>query len=276
MPKSAISILYSPILTRSFAFLLFLLVLLPACRSAPLPLPERTPEPTPTVLRIGVEDTAVSFLALAHHPAFALQPVAANTETLFADLVAGNLDALLTHHLPEGATVWFNPVAVDALVIIVHPDNPLEALTRTEVQAMFNGRITNWAEVGGPDLPILLVTREREASARAIFTQRIMLEQRLSINAMVAAADTAVQQQVATNPGAIGYTMMGAGQGANVLALDGIAPLPNIVSAQAYPISIPLYFVSLAEPQGELRAWLSWLQSAEGQQAIGNVYGRVR
>ncbi len=263
-------------LPRSPIFLFLLLVGLIACQPAPLPLPEATPKPTPVVLRIGVEDTAVSFLSLAHNPTFTLQPVAANTDTLFADLAAGNLDALLTHHIPEGAAVWFNPVAVDALIMIVHPDNPLQTLTRGEVQAMFSGRITSWAEVGGPDLSILLVTREREASARAIFSQRIMLEQRVSINALVVATDTAVQQQVATAPAAIGYTMMGALQGTKALALDAIAPLPNIVSAQAYPISVPLYFVTLTEPQGDLRAWLSWLQSAEGQQAIGGVYGRVR
>lgn len=263
-------------LPRSPAPLLLLLLLLAACQSALLPPPDITPSPAPEILRVGVADTAVSFLTLTANPEFILQAVPANTSTLFADLAAGNLDALLVHHIPEEERVWFNPVAVDGLVIVVHPDNPVTTLSRGEVQAIFNGRLTNWADVGGPDLPITLVIRERGSGARTIFTQRLMAEQRVSINAVVVAGDTAVQEQVAANPGAIGYTMMGAVQGTKALALDGIAALPNITMAQAYPLSIPLYFVSTAEPAGELRAWLSWLQSAAGQEIIGGKYGRVR
>lgn len=275
-PQSPVSILYSPMLPRFLAPLIFLLLLLPACQPAPLPPPEVSVEPTPAVLRIGVADTAVSLLALTDHPDFLLQTVTANTSALYTDLAAGNLDALLVHTILEEERVWFNPVAVDGLVLVVHPDNPLTSLGRGEVQAIFNGRITNWAELGGPDLPITLVIREHGSGARTLFTQRIMAEQRVQINALLVTGDTAVQELVAADPGAIGYTMMGAVQGVKALALDGIPALPNIASAQAYPLSVPLYFVAAAEPQGTLRAWLSWLQSVDGQAIIGERYGRVR
>ncbi|MCB8922433.1 MAG: substrate-binding domain-containing protein [Ardenticatenaceae bacterium] len=261
-------------LPRSLAPLLLLLLLL-GCQSGPLPPPQTTPGPEPVILRVGVADTAVSYPALAANPDYHLQLVSANNDTLFADLAAGNLDALLVHTIPENETLWFNPVAVDGLVLVVHPDNPVTNLTRGEVQAVFNGRISNWSTLGGPDLPITLVTRERGSGARTIFTQRIMAEQRVSINAVLAAGDTAVQEQVAATPGAIAYTMMGAANGVKVLELDGIPALPNTTAAQAYPLSVPLYFVSLVEPQGELRAWLAWLQSDEGQTAVAGVYGRV-
>jgi len=259
---------------RPLAPLLLLLLLL-GCQSPPLPPPGVTPSPVPVVLRVGVADTAVPFPTLTANPDFGLQVVSANTTTLFADLAAGNLDALLVHTIPENEAVWFNPVAVDGLVIIVHPDNPVTSLSRGEVQAVFNGRITNWSTLGGPDLPITLITRERGSGARTIFAQRIMAEQRVSINAVVATGDTAVQEQVATNPGGIGYTMMGSADGAKVLRLDDIPALPNTTTAQAYPLSVPLYFVSPAEPQGQLRAWLAWLQSQAGQAAIGKRYGTV-
>ncbi len=269
-----VSSFQSPMRPRSLAPLLVLLLLL-GCQAAPLPPPEVTPSPAPEVLRVGVVDTAVSFPTLADNPDFALQVVSANTTTLFDDLATGNLDALLVHTIPENEAVWFNPVAVDGLVIIVHPDNPLTSLSRGAVQAVFNGRLTNWSALGGPDLPITLITRERGSGARTIFAQRIMAEQRVSINAVLAAGDTAVQEEVAANPGAIGYTMMGSAEGVKVLRLDDIPAMPNTTTAQAYPLSVPLYFVSPAEPQGQLRAWLAWLQSEVGQVAISEKYGTV-
>ena len=42
-------------------------------------------------------------------------------------------------------------VAYDALAIIVNPSNPVDSLTREELEAIFRGKITNWKEVGGPD-----------------------------------------------------------------------------------------------------------------------------
>ncbi len=260
---------------RSLAPLLLLLLLL-GCRPSPLPPPDVTSSPRLPILRVGVADTAVPFLIVAANPEFHLQSVNANTTTLLADLDAGNLDAVLVHIIPESAAFWFNPVAVDGLVIIVHPDNSLTTLSRAEVQAVFNGRIDNWATLGGPDLPITLITRERGSGARTLFAQRIMAEQRVSINAVLATGDTAVQELVAADPGAIGYTMMGSVDGVKALELDGIPALTNTTTAQAYPLSLPLYFVSLAEPQGELRAWLSWLQSDSGQTQISTRYGRVR
>lgn len=262
-------------LPRSLAPLLLLLLLL-GCQATPLPPSDVPPNPEPVILRVGVADTAVSVLTLATNPDFHLQPVPANTITLLADLATGNLDALLVHHIPENEAVWFSPVAVDGLVLVVHPDNPVTNLSRGEAQAVFNGRITNWSALGGPDLAITLVTRERGSGVRTIFTQRIMAEQRMSINAVVAAGDTAVQELVAADPGAIGYTMMGSVSNVKALELDGIPALPNTATAQAYPLSSPLYFVSLAEPQGELRTWLSWLQSETGQETIGQRYGTVR
>lgn len=262
-------------LPRSLAPLLLLLLLL-GCQATPLPPPDVPPNPEPVILRVGVVDTAVSFVPLIAHPTFSLQTITANTTTLLADLAAGNLDALLVHHIPENEAVWFSPVAVDGLVLVVHLDNPVTNLSRREVQAVFNGRIANWSALGGPDLPITLITRERGSGARTIFAQRIMAEQRVSINAIVAAGDTAVQELVAADPGAIGYTMMGSVAGVKALDLDGIPALTNTTTAQAYPLTLPLYFVTLAEPQGELRAWLSWLQSEAGQETIGQRYGRVR
>jgi hypothetical protein len=268
-----------------------LLLIVAACQPQPAPLPVSTPLPPPAVQQIGLSSSAAALAELVAGP-FATQAgqahpqfILANNVTLFADLVAGQLEAILVHHIPAGSPGWFNPVALDGLVIVVHPDNPVENLSLGEVQALFNGRITNWSALGGPDQPVNLISREQGAGTRAILQQRALAEQRISINALIQPDDPSLLAAVAADPLAVGYSMMGTAasrqaQGPAVevklLSIDGIAPTPATTADQSYPLTAPLYFLSPTEPQGELRAFLAWLQSADGQAVIGEGYGRVR
>lgn len=257
-------------------------VLLAACRAVPLPPPENAPQPETAVLQIGLASGAVGFgeLVTAVYPQeqVALNFVVGSDASLFADLAAGALDAILVHHIPEGDSNWFNPVALDGLVLVVHPDNPVAGLTSGEAQAVFNGRVTNWAALGGPDLAIDLLVREPTSGARAILSRRIMGAQRVSINAQIVADDAEMATVVAAYPAAIGYSLMGTAVSAPVklLTVDGIAATPNTTGTQTYPLTTPLYFVAAAEPSGPLRDFLAWVQSLDGQGVVGQQYGRVR
>ena len=276
----------------SILALLTLILLAVACRGTESPAPQAaTATPPPVMLNVGVSSSAVAFAELVGQP-YAGQAghavinfVAGNNATLFQDLAAGELDAILVQHIPTSSDYWFNPVAMDALTIVVHPDNDVRALTRPQIQAIYNGRVDNWADVGGTDSPIILVGRESGAGTRAIFNQRIMAEQRTSINAVVQSGNDPLLEAVASDPAAIGYTMMGAiAERENVaaVAVDGVPPTPNEAGTQMYPLAVPLYFVAPEEPAGpatagsELRAFLAWLQSPDGQNVIDENYGRVR
>jgi hypothetical protein len=261
-----------------------LLLIMVACQAQPVLLPDVTPSPPPPTLQIGLgssaaalaELTAVSYTTQTNQPAPHF--IFGNNEMLLADLRTGQVDAIMTHHIPVGSPGWFNPVALDGLVIVVHPDNPVQNLSLGEVQALFNGRITNWSALGGPNQPIHLISREAGAGTRAVLQQRVMAEQRISINALIQSDDEALLTAVATDPNAIGYSMMGTAVSANVkrLTLDGVAPTPATTANQTYPLTVPLYFLAPTEPQGELRGFLAWLQSDAGQTVVGEVYGRVR
>lgn len=267
---------------RAFLLLAALPVLvIGGCRPEPESLP-LMPSPTPAAgLRIGLTSSAAAAADLIA-PAYAqdsshvgLQLVVGNNQALFDDLASGLLNAILVHHIPSDTEPWFSPIAVDGLVFVAHPENPVDRLSSGQAQAIFGGRIQNWRDVGGPDLAIEVVGRERGSGARAILNQRIMGEQRLDINARIATGDASLRQVVSTTPGAIGYSMLGADRALRILALDGISPSQESVADQSYPLSSPLYFVSRAEPVGDLRAFLAWLQSPDGQTVLGEKYGRV-
>ncbi|MCP4357272.1 MAG: hypothetical protein GY796_04555 [Chloroflexi bacterium] len=259
------------------------LLTISACQQTLPPATSPTPEPPPTYLRIGVADSAAAWTDLVaelygrrqNHTI--LQFIPGNNETLWVYLDNGTLDAILSHHIPPDNNNWFNPVALDGLTIIVHPDNPVTDLSLAEVQVLFNGRLSNWQSLGGADQPIALVSREQGAAARTLLQQRIMAEQQLSINAQIAASNQTMLDIVAADPYAVGYEMMGNVSGVKVIMVDGRIPTPTTTADQSYPLTIPLYFVhnSPTEPTGELRAFLAWLQSEEGQEVVGERYGRV-
>mgnify|MGYP002623144976 CR=1 FL=1 len=272
--------------------LIWLLVLLAgatavACNSEPAPPPTLPADSSPALLQIGVSSSASAIIPLVEtaygqeRPQVELQFVVANSAALVVDLGNGLLDAVLLHHIPEGNQRYFNPVALDGLVIVVHPDNPVQALTSAEVQAIFNGRLTNWQSLGGADQGIVLLSREQGAGLRTLLRQQFMAEQRINPNALLQTGDEAMLTAVTQNPAAIGYSSMSsASQATNVkmLSLDGRSATSLTTADQTYPLTTPLYFLAAteSEPAGELRAFLAWLQSDAGQGMIEGVYGRVR
>lgn len=238
-----------------------------------------SPSASPTTLHIGLDESAAALASLITNAPVHVQFVISNNSTLLADLETGQVDAILTHVIPPEETRWFNPVALDGLSLIVHPDNPVTELSLSEVQAIFSGKLGNWSAVGGTDNPITLVGRERGSGVRALFNERVMGSQRLAITALVEVAQAEVVGQVANDRTAIGYVMMDRVEdGVRPLILDGYAPTPTHTASQNYPLTVPLYFLAptTEEPQGELRAFLAWLQSTETQEILGQTWGRVR
>lgn len=264
--------------------LLIWLALLPGlagCAGEAPPPPTLPAQPTPTLLLVGLSSSAAPVAELVAGQVGGVQAalsfILGNETALFADLEAGALDALLVHALPPGSNTWYNPVALDGLAIVVHPDNPVGELSRAQVQSLFSGGASSWAAVGGPDRPVLPVGREAGSGARRLLIERIMAEQRPAINTLVQPDNDAMLAAVAAEPGAIGYSMIGAlDERVAAVAIDGVEPTPNNAGSQNYPLAVPLYFVSPEEPQGELRALLAWLQSPEGQEILGEKYGRIR
>ncbi len=257
-----------------------------ACSAEPAPPPALPANTSPVLLQIGVTSSASAIIPLVEaayvpeNPQVELQFVVANSTALTNDLANGLLDAVLLHHIPEDNRQYFNPVALDGLVIIAHSDNPVQTLTSAEIQAIFNGRLTNWQSVGGFDQEIVLLSREQGSGLRTLLRQHIMAEQRISPNALLQTGNEAMLTAVANDPAAVGYSSMSSASQSPVkmLQIDGRSATSTTTTDQSYPLTTPLYFLAATEdePTGELRAFLAWLQSDAGQGVIEGIYGRVR
>jgi phosphate transport system substrate-binding protein len=161
------------------------------------------------------------------------------------------------------------PVAIDVLAVIVHPSNPVRALTQEQLYNIYTGRIVNWREVGGADLPILPVIREVSSGTRGAFDD-IALDGATPVpTADVQVTAGEVQSRVANRPDAIGYVGFGnISTDVTVLEIDGAQPTPQTALAGTYRLQRPL--ILLISPLSR-RASLSFIEfalSEEGQRVV--------
>ncbi|MFD3704573.1 substrate-binding domain-containing protein [Nocardia sp. NPDC058658] len=156
--------------------------------------------------------------------------------------------------------------AVAPYSVVVHPDLAVSDLTTEQIQRLFRGQISNWREVGGPDLPVVVVDRIYGSGSRFALEHRLLNWNRPLYQPEPCAGrprlvhcevrtTSAMADVVAKNPGAVGYLESAAVRGAAVKAvrIDGVEATMDNVGAKAYPF----YSVEFAfndYPGGQLPA----------------------
>jgi len=161
------------------------------------------------------------------------------------------------------------PIAYDAIVIIVHPKNPIRNLTREEIRGVFSGRIRNWSEIGGRSHPITLVSREEGSGTREAFQHLIMGKEEISLRALVQDSNGAIRQVIADDPNAIGYISLGlVNDRVNALPIDGVEPSVENIKNKRYQFIRPFLFIFKHEPQESEKKFLSYILSIEGQKIL--------
>jgi len=95
-------------------------------------------------------------------------------------------------------------VAIDAIVIAVNPKLNISGLTVNQVQGIYTGKITNWQEVGGPNLPITPITRLKEAGGTVeFFIENVLKKASFDKNVSYVGTTTEALRKVANTDGAI-------------------------------------------------------------------------
>jgi len=150
-------------------------------------------------------------------------------------------------------------VAVDSLVVITHPSNPIDTLTTAQLRDIYEGRITNWSELGGADLEIQVVTRQDGSGTRSVFEDRIFdgAAAQLVANASIAGDNNEVANIVNNNEGAFGYVGYAFQRGAQPVTLVnecGISAAPDPFSAKTeeYPLQRRLYLYTRGDNSSQL------------------------
>lgn len=161
-----------------------------------------------------------------------------------------------------GAGVMTNPaqehiVAIDSLIIVTHPSNPVKSISMDDLADVFMGKIKNWAELGGQNRPIKVVARQSDAGTRAIFADRVFGGPNLVVgNARIALNSTEMADFVSDHEGAIGYTGYAFQRGTQALDVVnecGLITKPDSFSVRTeeYALQRRLYLYNRADMDSE-------------------------
>ncbi|MFA5843438.1 MAG: phosphate ABC transporter substrate-binding protein [Coriobacteriia bacterium] len=172
---------------------------------------------------------------------------------------------------PEEASLGLvdTPIAYDAIAVIVNESNPVDALTMEQVRSIFEGRVRNWREVGGPDMPIGLVNRDEASGTREAFFKIALKEQPFDPAAAVLPGTGQVRAVVAGSKGAVGYISYGfVDETVKAVSIDGVVPSPETVADKRYPISRMLHMLTKGEPIGIAKEFIDFLLAQPVQDGV--------
>ncbi len=160
-------------------------------------------------------------------------------------------------------------VAFDCIVPVVHPSNPLKNLTLDQLKAMYKGEIRNWKEIGGPDKPIVVISRDTSSGTYEVWEEKVMKKERVFPRALLQASNGAIVQTVSKNPNALGYIGLGyMDKSVKMLSVNGITGSIETTLNKSFPISRPLYMYTPAQPAGDVKKFLDYIISNKGQKLV--------
>ncbi|MEO7992981.1 MAG: PstS family phosphate ABC transporter substrate-binding protein [bacterium] len=182
----------------------------------------------------------------------------------------------------KGSAIIEHKVALDALCVVVNAANPVKDLSLAQVKAIFTGAITNWSAVGGADEPIICYARESNSGTYSFFKEHILKDADFLATAQTMPGTAALATAVAKDSKGIGFggaAYFGKRTDIHVVGIklekDSLALTPLLpdgavdeaaIRSLTYPISRYLYCYTAGEPTGDLKAYLDWILSDEGQQ----------
>ncbi len=161
-------------------------------------------------------------------------------------------------------------VAEDGIVVCVDSANPVKRLTYSQLAGIYTGRIRNWSQVGGMDVPIVAVGREAGSGTRTAFESLLGIQDQCTYANELDSAG-AVMARVAATPGAVGYVSFDVRkEKVSVLALEGTTPTEKTILSGEYLLHRPLVMVTKGDEDGcgeLIQAWFEFVDSEEGKNA---------
>ncbi len=168
-------------------------------------------------------------------------------------------------------------VAKDGITLYVNETNPISELTVDQIKAVYLGEITNWKDVGGPDAKIILYGRENSSGTYVFFMEHVLGGKDYSPMMQSLPGTAAVVNAVAHDKIGIGYGGAAYAKGVRLLKVKkdassiGYEPTAETIKNDTYPVSRYLFMYSRAKPAGDMKSFIDWILSDEGQAIVTKV-----
>ncbi|MGH2574864.1 MAG: phosphate ABC transporter substrate-binding protein [Ignavibacteria bacterium] len=170
-------------------------------------------------------------------------------------------------------------VARDGLAVFVNPENPVKELTMEQIRKIYTGAYKNWREVGGPDQSITTLSRENSSGTYVFFQEHVLNKQDYAKEVRLMTSTSAIVQSISDEKwsigyGGIAYALAGKVKILNVKKDDtssAVTPSDETVLNGTYPIARPLYLYFKGDPKDNLKTFLDYCLSADGQKVVKEV-----
>ena len=194
-----------------------------------------------------------------------------NTRGAYKDIVDGNADIIicaqpsdeqLQYAKDNGIELEMVPIGSDAFVFIVNDSNPVNNITIEQIRGIYSGEIKNWKELGGKDIPIAAMRRNKNSGSQTAL-EKLM-------------GDTPIKPDYTTLFGSpIGFSfryyvtgMLGEG-GVKILTINGIAPTAGTIADGSYPVAGNIYAIyRKGETNENVQKAIDFMLSPEGQEIV--------
>ena len=176
--------------------------------------------------------------------------------------------------IDKGRTPVAHVIAIDGIVMIVHPSNPIKGLTVEQIRDVYMGKISNWKGLGGPNVEIVMISRDTNSGTYETFEKLVMNKERIFEKAEYVGSNGAIRQRVQSTPAAIGYVGLGfVDRSVKPLEIDGIVPDMNTISSGIYPIARPLFMFTDGYPKlgTHLHRFMTLYLTPRGQEIIEDI-----
>lgn len=167
-----------------------------------------------------------------------------------------------------------NIVAIDGIAVITNKSCSINDVTSKDLAKIYTGEITDWAELGGEEQPIIVIGREAGSGTRDAFEELLEVKD-VCAYAQELDSTGAVLAKVGTTPGAIGYVSLDVvDDTVSGLKIDGVEPTEEEILAGNYMLQRPFVMATKGEisEQNELvQTWFNYINSDDGKEVIKQV-----
>ncbi|MEA2624799.1 MAG: phosphate transport system substrate-binding protein [Candidatus Binatota bacterium] len=175
--------------------------------------------------------------------------------------------------------IYYQTIGYDAVVVYVHGSNPVASLSKAALKGIYTGRIRSWKEVGGEDAPIVVITQIWGAQRAQMvdFRDQVMdggayLEDRREVDRQ----DDQVAALLSEPRGITAVSFSMAQPGIRAVTIEGFPPDPRSLRSGAYLLSRPLLLVAPARPDPDVRRFVEFMLTPEGQAIVARKFVPLR
>jgi len=168
--------------------------------------------------------------------------------------------------------------AIDGIAVVVNPKNPVIKLKKSQIIAIFSGKINNWKDLGFKDRGINVYTRDASSGTRKVFWKKALNKGEITKSANFVKSHGAMKSAINVDPYGIGYISIGfLDDTVSPVSLDGVAPTLEKVRKGDYKIARGLYMNTKGKPERLTRLFIDYIMSKEGQKIVAeNGYIAVK